>query len=303
MENNNTNTNKSLRALLILLFILLLGTGGLSVWQFFEHKKIEDNLQIVQTELKVVSSEKDSLDTILKEYEERLSQLEQERSELANYSVGLEDEVQNLKKNIANLRSRLANASPEQMAKLKLEIAELGNKTAQYENKINELMEENEILRKVTKDLTDENTTLTVVNKTLDDKVRKASEAQFAPVQVITGRMRKKGFEEEVKIKRVEEIQIHIDVIENPIVTDVTEQQIAIRIIDPNKGVLTKLQDNKQLVDKSEIFTIKHSFNFDGKAKKIVLKFEPETKLVKGTYKVEFWAKDELKQTGKFELN
>ena len=298
--NNNGSKNK---AVIILLIILLIGSGGLSFWQYQNSKKLQENHTVTQTELKTALTDKEKLELDLQDLEARLAQLEAERSELANYAGTLEEDVAKLQKTIAGLRSRLANASPEEIARLKKEVEALNATTRNYEAELNELKAENEALKVQTQELSDENRTLSVVNESLDAKVKKASVAQYGPIKIITGRMRKSGFSEETKVRRVEEIRVEIDVIENPIINSASDQSIAIRIVDPEKTVLTKMEENKKLVDKSEIYTIKHTYSFDGSAKKINLSFVPEIRPVKGTYKVEFWVDGALKQTKTFVLN
>lgn len=301
-ENTNGQNGKNLKVLLILLFILLLATGGLSIWQYTEYKKINKTLDNTEIMLTESNDAKDSLNSVLVDFEERLNQLEEERAALGDYSLGLEDEVAQLKQTINSLKARVAKANPEELARLRVEIAEMGKKTSAYEEQIEALIDENEELKRNQVELKEGIKALVYENKNLDDKVKKASEAQYAPISVEAGRMRKNGFSPETKVRRIEEIRVQVDVIENPIINDPIEQSIGIRLIDPNKSVLAKVIDNAQLVDKSDIYTIKHNFMFDGKSKKILLKFEPETKLIKGEYKLEFWAGGSLKQTAKFEL-
>jgi septal ring factor EnvC (AmiA/AmiB activator) len=301
-ENTNGQNGKNLKVLLILLFILLLATGGLSIWQYTEYKKLNKTLDSTEIKLTESNAAKDSLNSLLLDFEERLNQLEEERAALGDYSLGLEEEVAQLKQTINTLKARVAKANPEELARLRVEIAEMGKKTSAYEAQIEALIDENEELKRNQEELKEGIKALVYENKNLDDKVKKASEAQYAPIIVEAGRMRKNGFSPETKVRRIEEIRVQVDVIENPIINDQIEQSIGIRLIDPNKSVLAKVVDNSQLVDKSEIYSIKHNFMFDGKSKKILLKFEPDTKLVKGEYKLEFWAGGILKQTAKFEL-
>lgn len=303
METQPNQNSKNLKVLLILLFLLLVATGALSIWQYNEYKKINKSLETTQEELLGTQTEKDELNLMLQDYEERLNQLEAERTALAEYSVNLEDEVSSLKSTIAKLKKQVAQANPAEMQRLRKEISDLGNKTLAYEQQIESLMEENEELRNRAEELREENTSLSLINKKLDNTVQIASEPQFGPIKIETGRMRRKGFSEETKVRRIEEIRFYIDVIENPVVTQGNTEEIKIRIIDPEKRVIAKLEDNKELVDKSEIYTIQHHFEFDGKPKNIMLKFEPETSLIKGTYQVEFWAGNKIKQTTSFELN
>ncbi|MCO6495610.1 MAG: hypothetical protein J5I91_08035 [Bacteroidetes bacterium] len=301
-EETNKQSNSKNKIVIILLIILLLGSGGLSYWQFSEYKKLEKQLTETQDNLKTTLTAKDSLELNLNELEKKLVSIESERAELADYAGTLETDVENLKKTIANLRARLAKASPEEIARLKKEVEAATIKANDYQAEIEKLKAENEELRKKGEELTEQNVTLSNINQTLDAKVQKASAAQYAPIKLTLGRMKRKGFKEETKVRKVEEIHVDINVIENPIVNSPSDQVIIIRIIDPDKTVLSKVENNKTLVNKSDVYTIKNTFSFDGKAKNINLVYTPEAKLKKGAYKVEFWANGELKQTGSFEL-
>jgi DNA repair exonuclease SbcCD ATPase subunit len=296
------NNGGKLKVLVILLFILLIATGALSLWQYTEYKKINRQYDTKVVELKTEKTAKDSLLDLLSIYEERLNNIEGERAELALLSSNYEEEIEELKKKINSLRGQLKNANPAEMARLKKQVEEMDLQTRNYENRIKELLEENEELKQYQEELKDGLKTLVVENRTLDDKVKRASEPQYGPVIIETGRMKKKGFTEEVKAKRIEEIRITLNVIENEIVNESSTQDVWIRIIDPNKSIIAKIADNKDLVDKSEIFTIKHTYSFDGKAKKIMLKHVPDANLVKGKYKLEFWAQGIMKQTLNFTL-
>lgn len=300
-ETKNSNNSKS-KIVIILLAVLLLGSGGLSYWQYSEYKALQQQLTETKDDLQATMTAKDSLALSLNELEKKLASIESERAELADYAGTLETDVANLKKTIADLRSRLAKASPEEIARLKKEVEAATSKANDYEAEINKLKAENEELKKQGQELTEQNITLTNINQTLDTKVQKASAAQYAPIKLTLGRMKKKGFKEESKVKRVEEIHVDIDVIENPIVSAPSDQVVIIRIIDPEKTVLSKVENNKDLVDKSQVYTIKKTYSFDGKSQKINLVYTPESKLKKGAYKVEFWANGVLKQTGSFEL-
>lgn len=300
-ENTQEKQNKN-KAIIILLVILLLFSGGLSYWQFKQYQALQNELATKDLSIQSITSEKDSLSLMLDDLEAKLKQLETERAELADHNDNLESEIAKLQKTITSLRGQVAKANPADLARLKKEIEEISRKANNYEYELNLLKLENEELRKMSSELSEENKTLSVLAENLDSKVKKASAAQYGPLKVLPGRDRKSGYAVESKLRRIEEIRFEIDVIENPIVSSASDQEIKIRIIDPEKKVLTKLENNTKLVDKSEIYTIKHLYSFDGNAKKITLSFVPETKLIKGNYKVEFWAENQLKQTKSFEI-
>jgi len=300
-ENTQEKQNKN-KAIIILLVILLLFSGGLSYWQLKQYKNLQNELALKDEKLQVTLSEKDSLTLMLDDLEAKLAKLEAERAELADDVGNLESEIAKLQKTITSLRGQVAKANPADMARLRKEIEEINKKANNYEYELNLLKIENEELRKMSSELSEENKTLSVLAESLDSKVKKASAAQYGPLKVLPGRDRKSGYSVESKLRRIEEIRFEIDVIENPIVNSASDQELKIRIIDPEKKVLTKLENNTKLVDKADIYTLKHLYNFDGSAKKITLSFIPEVKLIKGNYKVEFWADNQLKQTKTFEI-
>jgi hypothetical protein len=88
-------------------------------------------------------------------------------------------------------------------------------------------------------------------------------------------------------------------------VTQVVEEEVTIRLIDPDGGILSL--NNKTLKDKSLIVSLKENISFDGALQKVKWKF-PEKgtlsgKLKKGKYTTELWTRGLLRQKNTFNLN
>jgi hypothetical protein len=121
-----------------------------------------------------------------------------------------------------------------------------------------------------------------------------------------TGLMQKKGERvPSTSAKNLEKLMITFDILENPLVTSIVEEQIVIRVIDPNGGVLSTT--NKSLADKSTVVSINEVIQFDGALQKVKWYFPQkgslEGRLTKGKYTVELWTRGLLRQKNTFELN
>jgi len=107
------------------------------------------------------------------------------------------------------------------------------------------------------------------------------------------------------KARKINQFLITYDILENPMVTTVVEEEVTIRLIDPDGGVMSL--NNKTLRDKSLIFTLKENVSFDGALQKVKWKFPDRGnlsgKLKKGKYTTELWTRGLLRQKNTFTLN
>lgn len=293
----------SQKNLIILLLLLFIATLIFSIWQNNKINKLEENIVEKTNTVSELTTHVDSLDLMLNDYEERLIQLEKDKEQITNYSEDLELQITNLKNTITGLRKKLANADPKEIERLKKEILTIGNQTAIYENQIAQLIEENNQLKQTTEELNVENKALTDVNQSLDKKIKKAAVALYGSLKVQPGYLTRKNiFEPSDRARKIEQLMFNVDVIENALVDSPIEEKITIRVIDPNQIVITKSMDNQTLVDKSELSTLTHVYDYSGKYEKITMKFSEDRKYVKGKYKVEMLIGGVLKQTTSFEL-
>jgi len=150
----------------------------------------------------------------------------------------------------------------------------------------------------------DRSATLESENVELKDRLDKGARPQFGAL-LVAGLYDKKGImSETMKAKSVEKIRVTFDVLENPMVTEPLEEEVIIRIIDPNGGVLSTT--NTKLTDKSKVTSLKNTIQFDGALQKVKWSF-PEKglltgKLMKGKYTAELWTRGLMRQKNNFTL-
>ena len=141
-------------------------------------------------------------------------------------------------------------------------------------------------------------------NVELKDRLDKGARPQFGAL-LVTGMFDKKGImTETMKSKSIDKIRVTFDVLENPMVTQPLEEEVVIRIIDPNGGVLSTT--NTKLTDKTKVTSLKNTIQFDGALQKVKWSF-PEKglltgKLMKGKYTAELWTRGLMRQKNNFTL-
>ncbi len=96
--------------------------------------------------------------------------------------------------------------------------------------------EKNDFMTQLTAEK-DRSATLESENVELKDRLDKGARPQFGAL-LVTGLYDKKGImTETMKSKSVDKIRVTFDVLENPMVTQPLEEEVIIRIIDPNGGL------------------------------------------------------------------
>jgi len=176
--------------------------------------------------------------------------------------------------------------------------------------KIAELMAQIEVLTKEKDDylaqLNNEKSAKAILeaeNIDLKDRLDRGARPQFGAL-LINGLMDKKGMLMLTdKAKTVAKLQINFDVLENPLVTQPIEEEVIIRIIDPNGNVVTT---NAKLTDKSKLASMNNTITFDGGLQKVKWTY-PEKgvltgKLLKGKYVAELWTRGLMRQKNNFTL-
>lgn len=182
-----------------------------------------------------------------------------------------------------------------QLAEAKKKIALLTSQIDSLTNQKNQLMADLDNERNSKKVLETENVEL-------KERLEKGAMPQFGTL--ITTSFEPKGGET-YESKKVDKFKVTFDVLENPMTTSPVEEEVTIRIIDPNGGVLSST--NKTLEDKSKVYTIKQTITFDGAVQKVKWSFPGKGsllgKLGKGRYITELWTRGLLRQKNTFELD
>lgn len=182
----------------------------------------------------------------------------------------------------------------KQLSDAKNRIKELVAQVDSLTTQKNQLVADVEVAR-------NEKEAVTAENVELKDRLEKGAMPQF-------GTLITSAFDDSRKLttkaKSIDRFTITFDVLENPMVTTVVEEEVTIRLIDPDGGVLSVT--NKSLQDKSKVSSLKNSITFDGALQKVKWSFPPKGtlkgKLKKGKYITELWTRDLLRQKNTFEL-
>lgn len=191
------------------------------------------------------------------------------------------------------------------------EVEDLRKQLEEARAKVAELMAQIEALIKEKNDYVAELTaekdrfaTLESENVELKDRLDKGARPQFGAL-LVTGLFDKKGvMTETMKAKSIDKIRVTFDVLENPMVIQPLEEEVVIRIIDPNGGVLSTT--NTKLTDKSKVNSLKNTIQFDGALQKVKWNFPDKGlltgKLMKGKYIAELWTRGLMRQKNNFTL-
>lgn len=191
-----------------------------------------------------------------------------------------------------------------------MKVEDLRKQLEEAKRKIAELMAQIEVLTKEKDDylaqLNNEKSAKAILeaeNIDLKDRLDRGARPQFGAL-LINGLMDKKGMLMLTdKAKTVAKLQINFDVLENPLVTQPIEEEVIIRIIDPNGNVVTT---NAKLTDKSKLASMNNIITFDGGLQKVKWTY-PEKgvltgKLLKGKYVAELWTRGLMRQKNNFTL-
>ncbi len=186
------------------------------------------------------------------------------------------------------------SALRKQLSEAKNRIKELVAQVDSLTTQKNQLIADVEVVK-------NEKEAITAENVELKERLEKGGIPQF-------GTLITSAFDDAKKLttksKSIDRFTITFDVLENPMVTNVVEEEVTIRLIDPDGGVLSVT--NKTLQDKSKVYSLKNSITFDGALQKVKWSFPPKGtlkgKLKKGKYITELWTRDLLRQKNTFEL-
>jgi hypothetical protein len=298
----------------IILLILLLLSAGTNTFLYLGKKDSEANAQLELVALR------DSMQKELLRIEDSLNTvvlaLQQENATLVTKVTELEGpnnpRVIAAYKEVNRLRRQLIQMSPDggininggdanlsglkkQLADAKVKIKDL---TAQLDTLIierNQAVADKEVA-------VNEKEALGMENRELKERLEKGAIPQFGTLITSAYDDKKKLVD---KAKKVNQFIITYDILENPMISQVVEEEVTIRLIDPDGGVLSL--NNKTLKDKSLVFSLKENISFDGALQKVKWKF-PEKgtltgKLKKGKYTTELWTRGLLRQKNTFTLN
>jgi len=328
-------------ALTVVLVILLLASLGSNTFLYINKMKSDKELQNKMAVMKAKDSlqaelirMEDSLNLVIQTFQNENQTLVQKVEELEGDKnprvIAAMQEIYRLRREIANGISgdgsgstagtdgATAKKSTKESRKAAKSgkggdgnVEDLRKQLEEARAKVAELMalvesltkEKNDFMTQLTAEK-DRSAALESENVELKDRLDKGARPQFGAL-LVTGLYDKKGImTETMKSKTVDKIRVTFDVLENPMVTQPLEEEVIIRIIDPNGGVLSTT--NSKLTDKSKVTSLKQTIQFDGALQKVKWSF-PEKglltgKLMKGKYTAELWTRGLMRQKNNFTL-
>ena len=327
-------------ALTVVLVILLLASLGSNTFLYINKMKSDKELQNKMAVMKAKDSlqaelirMEDSLNLVIQTFQNENQTLVLKVEELEGDKnprvIAAMQEIYRLRREIANgisgdgsgstagtdgataKKSTKESRKAAKSGKGGAEVEDLRKQLEEARAKVAELMalvesltnEKNEMVMMMNAEK-DRAAALESENVDLKDRLDKGARPQFGAL-LVTGLYDKKGImTETMKSKSVDKIRVTFDVLENPMVTQPLEEEVMIRIIDPNGGVLSTT--NSKLTDKSKVTSLKQTIQFDGALQKVKWSF-PEKglltgKLMKGKYTAELWTRGLMRQKNNFTL-
>jgi TolA-binding protein len=200
---------------------------------------------------------------------------------------------------IKELQRQMAGMTPAELAKFKTDIAAKEAQIKELQTYLSKVKEERDAQTRLVENERQARGALEQENNSMRGVIEKGRAAQFGPVLSYGIRTVKGAQEETFKSKQVEKLKITFDIVENPLVEQPIEQEVKLRILGPEGEVLSK--NTTQLMDKSEVYSIKETIVFDGGHQKIKLYFSQAT-FKKGKYTVELWSDNVIRQKNTFVL-
>jgi hypothetical protein len=295
-----TTSNNSRTGLYLALILLALSAAS-NVFFLTQYTSKEDQLAAENALLQ----QKDSLQLELQRMDDSLStvlaQLEAQGSDGASKSelTAARAELARLRKqltetSVAGSKSSASKGSSGQLQDAQDQIAELNQR-------VSALMRDNDRLMTVNDELRESNQMMGAEYQDLEARVNKGKRVYFG--SLMTHGLTTEGTKT-TKVNQIRNLSVSCEALENVLVTSPIFEEITIRIIDPNGGVLSTT--NTSLQNKSDVYSLKETLMFDGSKQKVTFKFplkgELDRKLKKGQYTTELWTGGLLRQKNTFEL-
>jgi flagellar basal body-associated protein FliL len=300
-EQEIVKPKKGRTGILVLLLLFFLGSAGANFWLWDKEKKSSSVVNSKIDSLQAYHTLKDSLYAALAEEEEKVAGL---RAEIILYQddndslrVLLDEKIAK----IASLRAMVSRGgSPATLRALKDSISRISASNLEFKGQVETLLLENDDYKSKLMEQENQITALENQKKMLKDKVDIASQPSCGPV-IVTPMYEKKGiFIPQFKARKVDRLQITFDILGNKLTAKTVEKEYRVRVKDPDGIVLSN--NNSQLSNSDDLYTVKENVSFNGTQQKIKVNFTQDPSYKKGKYKVELKEGSEVIQTFSFEL-
>lgn len=295
-----SQTNRK-SGLLIALILLALSAFS-NIYFLTEYSSKEEQLAAEN----LLFAQKDSLQQELQRMEDSLSLVLAQLNDQGG-SLVAKSELMAAQAEIAQLRKQLSMTSVQGSgsgSKSKIvssQLQDAQDQIAELHQQVNAVVRENDHLLNSNDELRERNQ---LMGAEYNDLASRANQNK----RILFGSLMTQGVSSEgsktLKANQIKKLTISCESLENALIDQPIVEEVVIRIIDPNGGVLSTT--NTTLQNKSEVSSLKVSITYDGSKQKLSWKFplkgELDRKLKKGQYTTELWTGGLLRQKNTFEL-
>lgn len=278
------------KGVVIIVIIILLGTNGLLLWQFFEKK---GSLDIANQTIITTSAEKDALQI-------QLDQVKSEYEKMKADNTNLEDQLATkdleIKAKVAEIQKLIAVGGPSQIARAKAELSKLKELNAVYVNQIDSLNIVNAKLQSenlnLNSNLSAEKSkvqNLSSENSKLAYKVAAGSILKIT--NIVTEGLRYKSSGKEVitnKAKQVQRIRTKFIVGENRVV-ERGPVDIYVRVLGPDGAAMSMTQETFITDGQALVYTSRETISYENTDLEVEAMWAKGSEFSKGKYNVELY--------------
>lgn len=288
-EEETPKKKSNLAAVIVLVICLLLSLGG-NVFLFL--KLGETDTLIAQNS--VLDSAKAQLQT---QADQLLDEINAYKAKVGRISDEFDVERSDLLAQIADLEDQLSRAQAAiysgdaaQLARAKKELAQvktenelLGQRLEEATDRIKIAEENNATYLESLEAAGRQADSLIKAKENLEKKVSKASDVKLKNTIAVPTRDKRGTDVEEPRAGKVEKIALELTTIEN-VLAEKGDKDMFVIITGPGGVVLTN--NNSSLTDKSKLYSIKKTIDYDGTEMSIKLTFKQKAEYKPGSYSV-----------------
>ena len=278
------------KGVVIIVIIILLGTNGLLLWQFFEKK---GSLDIANQTIITTSAEKDALQI-------QLDQVKSEYEKMKADNTNLEDQLATkdleIKAKVAEIQKLIAVGGPSQIARAKAELSKLKELNAVYVNQIDSL---NIVNAKLQSENLNLNSNLSAEKSKVQNlssensklAYRVAAGSILKTTNIVTEGLRYKSSGKEVitnKAKQVQRIRTKFIVGENRVV-DRGPVDIYVRVLGPDGAAMSMTQETFITDGQALVYTSRETISYENTDLEVEAMWAKGSEFSKGKYNVELY--------------
>lgn len=287
MENRTTSEKKSNKGGIIALVLLLLGSIGGNIYQFFNTKEIIVERENIQVQVDTISARKAELESEVTKISEELNQFQGKNAELDQLLAEANEKIEAQKKQIYGLIDskqdhQILQARYEELRKLKDD----------YLRQIDQLLAENKELRYQNTELSVKVDKLNEKNSELNSKVEIASALKVQNIRLTPYKMKANGKQIAVdKASKADRINVKFTILPNKL-SSAGDKVAYLRIINTEGFVVADFNQTTRSFTTREGKEMPYSrlvkFEYTGESTTPEINWEQEI-FNKGVYKFEIY--------------